>query len=103
MQCEEYCDRRQRAATLQRIGPLDATDVIGGVQAWKAAGLPVQPLRTTGARRAVDCRCGQQLEADDDEQLFVAEREHLARDHPGLELSDEQIREHVAGEARDVA
>jgi rhodanese-related sulfurtransferase len=28
------------AATLRRFG-LDATDVIGGVQAWRAAGLPL--------------------------------------------------------------
>jgi rhodanese-related sulfurtransferase len=30
------------AATLQRLGHLDATDVIGGFQAWRSAGLPVE-------------------------------------------------------------
>ena len=30
------------AATLQELGREDATDLIGGFQAWRAAGLPVQ-------------------------------------------------------------
>jgi rhodanese-related sulfurtransferase len=30
------------AATLRQFG-LDAADVIGGVQVWKAAGLPLEP------------------------------------------------------------
>ena len=31
------------AAQLQELGFADATDVIGGFEAWRAAGLPVQP------------------------------------------------------------
>jgi rhodanese-related sulfurtransferase len=31
------------AATLRQIGFSSATDVIGGFEAWKAAGLPVRP------------------------------------------------------------
>jgi rhodanese-related sulfurtransferase len=31
------------AATLQTLGFADATDVIGGFTAWRAAGLPVEP------------------------------------------------------------
>ena len=31
------------AATLQELGHEDATDLAGGFQAWRAAGLPVQP------------------------------------------------------------
>ena len=34
------------AATLQRFGLLHATDVIGGFQAWREAGLPVMPARS---------------------------------------------------------
>jgi rhodanese-related sulfurtransferase len=31
------------AATLQDLGFVNATDLVGGFQAWKAAGLPVEP------------------------------------------------------------
>jgi rhodanese-related sulfurtransferase len=31
------------AATLQDLGYANATDLVGGFQAWKAAGLPVEP------------------------------------------------------------
>src|SRR5260370_588315 len=37
------------AASLQDIGIVNATDVIGGFEAWKAAGLPVTPLASAGA------------------------------------------------------
>jgi rhodanese-related sulfurtransferase len=39
--CNEGYQSSLAAATLRRFG-LDATDVIGGFQAWKAAGLPVE-------------------------------------------------------------
>jgi rhodanese-related sulfurtransferase len=38
--CDEGYQSSLAAATLRRFG-LDATDVIGGFQAWRAAGLPV--------------------------------------------------------------
>jgi rhodanese-related sulfurtransferase len=37
------------AATLQDLGFLDATDVVGGFEAWRACGLPVHPAPS------VDC------------------------------------------------
>jgi rhodanese-related sulfurtransferase len=40
--CDEGYQSSLAAATLRRFG-LDATDVIGGFQAWRAAGLPVEP------------------------------------------------------------
>lgn len=40
--CDEGFQSSLAAATLQRMG-LDATDVIGGFQAWLAMGLPVSP------------------------------------------------------------
>jgi rhodanese-related sulfurtransferase len=40
--CNEGYQSSLAAATLRRFG-LDATDVIGGFQAWRIAGLPVQP------------------------------------------------------------
>jgi rhodanese-related sulfurtransferase len=39
--CDEGCQSSLAAATLRRFG-LMATDVIGGFQAWRAAGLPVR-------------------------------------------------------------
>jgi predicted small metal-binding protein len=52
--------------------------------------------------RAIDCPCGHQFQADDDEELFRLCREHVDRDHPEMERTDEQIRERVAGDAYDL-
>jgi rhodanese-related sulfurtransferase len=41
--CNEGYSSSLAAATLQQLGLRNATDVIGGFQAWKAAGLPVNP------------------------------------------------------------
>ena len=46
--CDEGFASSLAAASLQRLGLQNATDVIGGFQAWKAAGLPV--TTTTAAR-----------------------------------------------------
>jgi hypothetical protein len=42
--------------------------------------------------RALDCECGQHLEAADDQDLFERAREDVDRDHPEMGLSDEQVR-----------
>jgi rhodanese-related sulfurtransferase len=41
--CDEGCQSSLAAATLQQLGFERATDVDGGFQAWRAAGLPVAP------------------------------------------------------------
>jgi hypothetical protein len=41
--------------------------------------------------RIIDCPCGHQLRADDDDALFRAARQHIAQDHPDMQRSDEQI------------
>lgn len=46
--CNEGYQSSLAAATLRQFG-LDATDVIGGAQAWRAAGLPLQPANPIGA------------------------------------------------------
>jgi rhodanese-related sulfurtransferase len=38
--CEEGYSSSLAAATLKELGLVNATDVIGGFQAWRAAGLP---------------------------------------------------------------
>ena len=53
--------------------------------------------------RAIDCPCGHHFEADDDEELFRLCREHVDRDHPEMERTDDQIRERIAADAHDVA
>ncbi len=40
--CNEGYSSSLAAATLKELGLVNATDLIGGFQAWKAAGLPVE-------------------------------------------------------------
>jgi rhodanese-related sulfurtransferase len=42
--CDEGYQSSLIAATLQDLGFARATDLAGGFQAWRAAGLPVEPL-----------------------------------------------------------
>ena len=55
-----------------------------------------------GTMRAIDCPCGHQLQGADDEELFRLAREHVNRDHPEMQRTDEQLRERVAADAYDV-
>ena len=41
LMCDEGYQSSLAAATLQELGLERATDVVGGFQAWRAAGLPV--------------------------------------------------------------
>jgi predicted small metal-binding protein len=52
--------------------------------------------------RALECPCGHHLEGADDEELFRLAREHVDREHPEMERSDEQIRARVTADAYDV-
>ena len=45
--------------------------------------------------------CGHRLEAESDEALFVLAREHMDRDHPEMQRTDEQIRRRIAADAND--
>ncbi|HEV2093471.1 MAG TPA: DUF1059 domain-containing protein [Rubrobacter sp.] len=51
--------------------------------------------------RALDCQCGKHLEANNDEELYGQAREHVDRDHPEMQLSDEQVQGIVAEGAYD--
>ena len=42
--CREGYSSSIAAAQLQELGFVNATDVVGGVAAWLAAGLPVEPV-----------------------------------------------------------
>jgi rhodanese-related sulfurtransferase len=47
--CDEGFQSSLAAATVQRFGAREVTDVIGGFRAWQAAGLPVLPPRSSSA------------------------------------------------------
>jgi len=51
--------------------------------------------------RVIDCECGKTLQAANDDDLTAAVREHVAEDHPDMDLSDEQARELVSSRAYD--
>ena len=51
--------------------------------------------------RALDCQCGKHLEANNDEEPNGQAREHVDRDHPEMQLSDEQVQGIVAEGAYD--
>ena len=53
------------------------------------------------AMRLLDCPCGIQLSAADDDELFRLGRQHADEHHPDDNISDEFIREHVGTNARN--
>jgi rhodanese-related sulfurtransferase len=57
LMCNEGYQSSLAAATLQRLGFARATDLDGGFQAWRAAGLPVTPTPTPAVTAARRCRC----------------------------------------------
>ncbi len=95
--CNEGYQSSLAAATLRSLGR-DAADLIGGFQAWRAAGLPIEQFTAENLIRAVECPCGHHLEGVDDDDLFQQAREHVNRDHPEMNRSDEQLRERIAAD-----
>jgi hypothetical protein len=53
--------------------------------------------------RAIECPCGHHLEGADDEELFRLAREHVDREHPEFERTDDELRRRVAADGYDVA
>jgi rhodanese-related sulfurtransferase len=100
--CDEGYQSSLAAASLQQLGFRHATDLIGGFRAWRAAGLPVNPVVQENLMRAIECPCGHHLEGVDDGQLFRLARDHVDRAHPEMQRTDEQLRERVAADAYDV-
>ena len=54
------------------------------------------------AMRAIECPCGHHLEGEDDAELFRLAREHVDRDHPEMQRSDDDLRQRIAADAYDV-
>jgi predicted small metal-binding protein len=51
---------------------------------------------------AIECPCGHHLEGADAEELVRLAREHVDRDHPEMQRTDDQLRERVAADAYEV-
>lgn len=78
--CDQGYQSSLAAATLQQLGLADATDVIGGFQAWRAAGLPVAPHEPDSARRAIEYTGAQ--------RAAIADVEQPSADAPNAPRSD---------------
>jgi predicted small metal-binding protein len=52
--------------------------------------------------RAIECPCGHHLQGTDDEELLRLAREHVDRDHPEMERTDEQLRERIEADAYEM-
>ncbi len=55
-----------------------------------------------GEMRAIECPCGHHLEGADDDELFRLAREHVDRDHPEMQRSDDDLRQRIAADAYDL-
>ena len=51
--------------------------------------------------RVIDCDCGKTLQAANDDDLAQAVRDHVAEDHPDMEMSADQAAELVSSLAYD--
>jgi hypothetical protein len=51
--------------------------------------------------RAIECPCGHHLEGADDE-LFHLARDHVDRDHPEMQRTDDELRQRIAADAYDL-
>ena len=51
--------------------------------------------------RVIDCPCGHQLLGASDEELFVLARRHVTEHHPGMQRTDEELRQLIRERARD--
>jgi predicted small metal-binding protein len=51
--------------------------------------------------RVIDCECGQTIKAANDEDLAEQVRDHVADEHPDMELSDDQVHQLVTSQAYD--
>jgi len=49
--------------------------------------------------RVIDCECGKTLQAANDEDLAEAVRDHVAEDHPDMDMSDDQAEQMVSSQA----
>jgi predicted small metal-binding protein len=53
--------------------------------------------------RVIDCECGTTIKAASDDELASEVRQHMQEDHPGDEMSAEQVSQLVADRAYEAA
>ena len=53
--------------------------------------------------RVIDCQCGTTIAAPSDDELARRVRAHMEEDHPGDELSEEELEALVAARAYDAS
>jgi hypothetical protein len=94
------CEIRKTYAAVSQEPDTDFPTQSGQVRRPRHDGQGIQG-RKEDVMRAIDCPCGHHLEGADDEELFRLAREHVERDHPEMERTDDQIRERVAADAYD--
>lgn len=51
--------------------------------------------------RVIECPCGHPLRGANDEELFRLARQHVTEHHPGMQRTDEELRQLVRERARD--
>jgi predicted small metal-binding protein len=51
--------------------------------------------------RVLDCECGKTLQAANDDDLAKAVLDHIAEDHPDMDMSDDDARGLVSAQAYD--
>lgn len=51
--------------------------------------------------RVIDCQCGTTIKAANDAELENQVRAHVAEEHPGREMSDDEVRALIAARAYD--
>lgn len=51
--------------------------------------------------RVIDCPCGHQLIGASDDDLFVLARRHVNEHHPGMQRTDEDLRQLIRERAHD--
>ena len=51
--------------------------------------------------RVMQCECGHVLRGESDDELVRQGRQHVDQEHPDMGLSDDQLRELIAANARD--
>jgi hypothetical protein len=51
--------------------------------------------------RVIECPCGHQLRAADDEELLRLARQHVTEHHPGMQRTDAELRQLIGARARD--
>ena len=53
--------------------------------------------------RALDCPCGEHIEAESDDALLPKVKQHIERDHPDMHMDEEQTRKFVSDRSHEAA